>query len=132
MGRINNGRAYFFSPAGLILIESSGAKITALRFVRRISSSAEKTAIIKKALRELSEYFYKHRKKFTLPLKFSGTDFQIKVWKELCKIPRGGLISYKELAAKIGRPRAARAVANACGLNKIAVIVPCHRVVASV
>lgn len=58
-----------------------------------------------------------------------GTDFQKKVWQELSKIPKGETITYAELAAKIGKPNAARAVGNAVGANPIAYLVPCHRVV---
>lgn len=58
-----------------------------------------------------------------------GTDFQKKVWSEIKKIPKGKTITYKELAKKIGRPRAYRAVANACAQNPLLVTIPCHRVI---
>ena len=58
-----------------------------------------------------------------------GTDFQKKVWAEIKKIPKGKTISYKELAIKIGKPRAYRAVANACAKNPLLEIIPCHRVI---
>ncbi|OGI63585.1 6-O-methylguanine DNA methyltransferase [Candidatus Nomurabacteria bacterium RIFCSPHIGHO2_01_FULL_40_12] len=58
-----------------------------------------------------------------------GTIFQKKVWRALCDIPKGKTITYKELAKKIGRPRSARAVANAVGANPMTIIIPCHRVV---
>jgi AraC family transcriptional regulator of adaptative response/methylated-DNA-[protein]-cysteine methyltransferase len=64
-----------------------------------------------------------------IPLDLSGTLFQQHVWKELRLIPFGATISYSELAARIGRPDAVRAVANACGGNHVAVLVPCHRVI---
>lgn len=60
-----------------------------------------------------------------------GTDFQISVWLELTKIKRGEVVTYKELAKRIGRPKAIRAVANAVGRNPFAPVVPCHRVVRS-
>ena len=60
-----------------------------------------------------------------------GTEFQKKVWQEIVKIPAGEVLSYKQLAANIGKPNAARAVANACGANPFPVKVPCHRVVGS-
>ncbi|HIF37097.1 MAG TPA: methylated-DNA--[protein]-cysteine S-methyltransferase [Marine Group III euryarchaeote] len=60
-----------------------------------------------------------------------GTPFQVKVWNELKKIPRGEVRTYKEIAIKIGKPKAARAVANACALNPNPIIVPCHRVIRS-
>ena len=58
-----------------------------------------------------------------------GTDFQKMVWSEITKIPKGKTITYKELAAKIGKPKAYRAVANACAKNPLLEIIPCHRVV---
>ena len=60
-----------------------------------------------------------------------GTDFQIKVWKEIKKIPKGKVKTYKELAKAIEKPNASRAVANACGKNPYPVIIPCHRVIRS-
>ena len=61
----------------------------------------------------------------------SGTAFQVSVWRTLLKIPKGQTISYAELARRIGKPKAYRAVANACGKNPLPVIIPCHRVIAS-
>lgn len=67
----------------------------------------------------------------TLPMALPGTEFQQAVWQALCRIPRGQTISYKALAEAVGRPRAIRAAASACGANPLALIVPCHRVIAS-
>ena len=64
-------------------------------------------------------------------MKLDGTDFQVAVWKELLKIPRGRTKTYKEIAVAIGRPNSSRAVANACAQNPYAPDVPCHRVVRS-
>ncbi|OPX56260.1 methylated-DNA--[protein]-cysteine S-methyltransferase [Oceanospirillum multiglobuliferum] len=64
-----------------------------------------------------------------LPLALKGTDFQKQVWQALLEIPVETTISYRELAQKIGKPKAIRAVASACAANKIAVLIPCHRVV---
>jgi len=66
-----------------------------------------------------------------LPLHLRGTAFQIAVWRKLLAIPEGGLVTYGELAASLGRPNAARAVGSAVGANSIAIFVPCHRVVAA-
>lgn len=66
-----------------------------------------------------------------LPLALPGTEFQQAVWQALCRIPRGQTISYKALAEAAGRPRAIRAAASACGANPLALVVPCHRVIAS-
>lgn len=64
-----------------------------------------------------------------LPLDFQGTLFQQQVWEALRTIPAGETISYQALAAKVGKPSAVRAVASACGANRLAIIVPCHRVI---
>lgn len=64
-------------------------------------------------------------------LELKGTDFQMKVWKALCEIPFGEIVSYTEIAEKIGKPKAVRAVANAIGANPIAYFIPCHRVIRS-
>jgi methylated-DNA-[protein]-cysteine S-methyltransferase len=64
-------------------------------------------------------------------MKLEGTDFQIKVWNELNKIPSGETKTYKEIAKILGNPKAARAVANACARNPHPIIIPCHRVVRS-
>jgi AraC family transcriptional regulator of adaptative response/methylated-DNA-[protein]-cysteine methyltransferase len=66
-----------------------------------------------------------------LPLDLHGTPFQLSVWKEMLRIPAGKTLSYGEVARNIGRPKAFRAVAQACGANPVPVVVPCHRVVAS-
>ena len=63
--------------------------------------------------------------------KLNGTNFQIKVWKEIAKIPKGKTKSYKEIAIAIGRPNSSRAVANACGKNPYPIEIPCHRVIKS-
>ena len=64
-------------------------------------------------------------------MKTSGTNFQKKVWNEIKKIPKGRTTSYEQIAIAIGHPKAARAVANACGKNPNPIITPCHRVIAS-
>jgi len=64
-----------------------------------------------------------------LPLDIRGTAFQRRVWQTLCQIPAGTTVTYSEIAKRIGRPKASRAVAAACAANKIGVAIPCHRVV---
>jgi O-6-methylguanine DNA methyltransferase len=66
-----------------------------------------------------------------MPLDLIGTPFQVAVWKEMLRIPAGRVASYADVARNIGRPKAFRAVAQACGANPVPVVVPCHRVVAS-
>ena len=64
-------------------------------------------------------------------MKLQGTEFQIKVWKAISNIPEGKILTYKELAKTIGKPKAARAIANACGKNPYPIKIPCHRVIRS-
>ncbi|MEA4815920.1 MAG: methylated-DNA--[protein]-cysteine S-methyltransferase [Lachnospiraceae bacterium] len=91
----------------------------------------KETEIIKKTSAQLNEYFEGKRKSFDLPLSPNGTPFEKKVWNALLEIPYGKTKSYKEIAQKIGNPKACRAVGNANGKNHIAIIIPCHRVIAS-
>lgn len=80
---------------------------------------------------ELAEYFAGRRRSFDVPLRTPGTGFQMRVWAELLRIPYGATTSYGRLAIAIGSPSAVRAVARANGDNRIAIIVPCHRVIGS-
>jgi methylated-DNA-[protein]-cysteine S-methyltransferase len=77
----------------------------------------------------LREYFAGDRKEFDLPLKLSGTEFQVSVLEALQDIPYGETTSYGEIARRIGRPKAVRAVGAANGRNPIPIVVPCHRVI---
>ena len=86
-------------------------------------------AALRTAKRQLSEYFDGTRRDFELPLAPDGTVFQRRVWDELCRIPYGETISYGELAHRIRKPTASRAVGAANGRNPLAIIVPCHRVI---
>jgi methylated-DNA-[protein]-cysteine S-methyltransferase len=85
--------------------------------------------ILKKAEKQLAEYFAGKRKDFDLPLDPHGTIFQMKAWRELRKIPYGKTISYGEQAKRVGDAKKARAVGMANGRNPICIIVPCHRVI---
>jgi methylated-DNA-[protein]-cysteine S-methyltransferase len=87
--------------------------------------------VVHETIRQLQEYFEGKRTRFELPLKPAGTPFQMDTWRELQKIPYGTVISYRELAVRIGRPRACRGVGAANGANPIPIVIPCHRVVGS-
>ncbi|QFZ16562.1 methylated-DNA--[protein]-cysteine S-methyltransferase [Saccharothrix syringae] len=80
---------------------------------------------------QLAQYFAGERTSFDLEVDLIGTPFQRMVWQALCDIPYGETVSYGELAARLGRPTAARAVGLANGKNPISIVVPCHRVVGS-
>lgn len=78
----------------------------------------------------LEQFMNKKTKSVSYPYHLSATDFQQKVLKEVAAIPYGNTASYSEIAAKIGQPRAFRAVGNACNINPLPLLIPCHRVVA--
>ena len=86
--------------------------------------------VIAKAARQLKEYFSGKRKDFDVPLAPTGTEFQMKAWKQLSRIPYGKTISYAEQAKRLGNTKASRAVGTANSRNPISIIVPCHRVIA--
>lgn len=87
--------------------------------------------ILSQAVDEMNEYFAGKRTKFNVPLDLQGTPFQVRVWKELLKIPFGKTCSYRDIAKKIKNPKAVRAVGGANGKNPVCIIVPCHRVIAA-
>ena len=84
-----------------------------------------------KACTQLNEYFAGRRKECDLPVKLNGTEFQVSVLEALQDIPYGQTTSYGEIARRIGRPKAVRAVGAANGRNPIPIVVPCHRVIGS-
>lgn len=119
---------YFESRIGLIKIECDEKEIIEVCFVDE-KEEINASDLTEKAKKELWEYFIGKRLSFDLPLRLNGTEFQEKVWNELLKIPYGKTVSYKEIAERIGSPKACRAVGNANNKNKIAILIPCHRVV---
>ncbi|MBK9403028.1 MAG: methylated-DNA--[protein]-cysteine S-methyltransferase [Ignavibacteria bacterium] len=128
-------KAYYESEPGLIEITAGETGIITLYFTKKKSNlksdSKSFPVHLKDCIRQLDEYFKGKRMTFDLPLIISGTDFQKKVWNELKKIPFGKTASYKEIALKAGNIKAVRAIGNANNKNKIAVIIPCHRVIGS-
>ena len=81
-------------------------------------------------IRQLDEYFFEGRKIFNIEYSLNTTNFGMKVYKEMIKIPYGNTISYSELAKKVKKPKAYRAVGTLCGKNLLPIIIPCHRVTA--
>ncbi|MGH9581891.1 MAG: methylated-DNA--[protein]-cysteine S-methyltransferase, partial [Bryobacteraceae bacterium] len=86
---------------------------------------------LQQAAREVQEYFAGERLTFEIPLDLQGTPFQVRVWRELTRIPFGSARSYGEIAEAIGLAKAPRAVGGANGRNRLPIFVPCHRVIAS-
>jgi methylated-DNA-[protein]-cysteine S-methyltransferase len=125
----------YHSPIGKIKITADEHCVTELVFVEAsdlsdVDEPAEALPeIINSCVDELMEYFAGKRKHFTVPINQEGTEFQQKVWKELYELPYGKTMSYADLAKKLGDPKCIRAAASANGKNKIAIIVPCHRII---
>jgi methylated-DNA-[protein]-cysteine S-methyltransferase len=126
---------YYESPVGLIKIGGTEQYIAEISFIdnkEQIEHGAPGISdMIHQCTEELIEFFAGRRKVFTVPVHQEGTDFQKRVWSELLEIPFGKTISYLDLSKKLGDPKAIRAAAAANGKNKIAIIVPCHRVIGS-
>ena len=122
---------YYETDLGKIGIAENGHAITHIYYgeIDLENLSFIETPLIKKAYEELCEYLEGKRKEFDLPLELNGTEFQKKVWNALREIPYGKTCSYKEIAEKIGNPKACRAVGLANNRNPISIIVPCHRVI---
>lgn len=125
-------RAYMQSPIGWIRLEASGTFLSGASWVAEPEPlPASPTPLLQETIRQLTEYFAGERRQFELPLQPAGTPFQQKVWEELQRIPYGQTLTYGQLAARCGQPKAARAVGSASGKNPIFIIVPCHRVIQS-
>lgn len=120
----------FDSPIGKIAVFAEDGFITKIDLkTEEISDSEITEKVLFEAKKQLFEYFSGERKIFDLKYRFSGTDFQNSVWRELEKIPFGKTKTYGEIAAAAGNPKASRAVGSACNKNPLAIIVPCHRVI---
>lgn len=121
------------SPVGELLLVTSDRAVTALHFpgfTEPKATMATRPAIAREALAQLRAYFAGELKKFDLSLEpDGGTPFQQRVWKELRRIPYGVTCSYAEIAKRIGKPKAMRAVGAANGQNPICIVIPCHRVI---
>lgn len=123
-------RSFIDSPLGWLAIESSAAGLRSVAFLDEKDAAADTgDALCQEAARQLKAYFAGKRKTFDLPLDASGSVFQLTVWEALLQIPFGETISYGGLSARIGNPKAIRAVGHANGQNPLAIIVPCHRVI---
>ena len=124
------------SPVGPLLIAASDAGVHAIEFnaprhaLKRDARWCEGVHPVLDAIAaQLDEYFAGSRTSFDLPLAPEGTDFQRMVWHALATIPFGATCTYADIAARIGKPTAVRAVGAANGRNPIPIVLPCHRVI---
>lgn len=121
----------FESPVGRLLLTGSERSLTGLYTNGNDAPSGARRDPGRFAdeIRQLESYFAGEVHDFDIPVERAGTAFQLQVWDAMRTIDYGSTIAYAELARRVGRPSAARAVGAACGRNPIAIVVPCHRVV---
>lgn len=130
------------TPVGVVLVAGTGYAVTHIRhgenrvqliadFLSEFPESCVmgNNGYLKEACEALTDYFAGNSTSVEIAMAPEGTDFQRRIWQELCAIPYGETITYSELAERAGDPDATRAAANACGANPIPFIIPCHRVV---
>jgi methylated-DNA-[protein]-cysteine S-methyltransferase len=123
----------FVSSLGLVEIESADSGVTRVRLGsrgrQREVGDGDALAFAQQARGEILAYLAGSLRSFTVPIELEGTEFQRAVWDSLLRIPYGRTRTYGEVAAQLGKPRAARAVGTACKANPVPILVPCHRVV---
>ena len=117
------------TPLGLLRVVSNGEAICAVKVAEKPAERCP-DALVRRACRELQEYFTGARQRFDLPLDPAGTPFQKSVWRALTAVGWGSTTTYGALAAASGHPGAARAVGSAMRANPILILIPCHRVLA--
>jgi O-6-methylguanine DNA methyltransferase len=140
----------FVSPIGPLFLAASATGLVALEFQTRVLGQqtirhdssdlrkkqnrftfVESSKVMRPYVNELEEYFAGQRRTFQFPLDLRGTDFQLDCWRALLEIPYGETRTYADIARSVGKPTAFRAAGMANNRNPIAIVVPCHRVIAS-
>jgi len=125
------------TPIGALTLAASESGLASVAFGRALPASGPQSGAgsaetwLAEAERQFAEYFDGRRMEFDLPVDVHGTDFQRRVWRAVATVPYGETASYAEVAGRAGAPGAHRAAGSACGANPLAIVVPCHRVVAS-
>jgi methylated-DNA-[protein]-cysteine S-methyltransferase len=119
------------SPIGTLKIKADGTHVHNIEFVHTKRTTLTKSPLLRRCIKELEEYFGGKRRRFTVPFKTKGTEFQKSIWSTMRTVEHGNTVSYGALAKAIKRPKAFRAVANACGKNPLPIIIPCHRITAA-
>jgi methylated-DNA-[protein]-cysteine S-methyltransferase len=129
--------AWMESPVGRLLLVRDGDGLRSVSFRERERAAEVREGwrtdhkALSEVVRQLKAYFAGELREFDLQLAPQGTEFQLRVWRELLRIPYGETISYGELARRIGSVKASRAVGLANASNPLAIVVPCHRVIGS-
>ena len=121
---------YVNSPVGILRLSGSDEALSEVRLVAE-PGPEEQPEALSQTVKELCAYFAGSLREFTVPTQPLGTKFQQAVWEALKTIPYGEVRTYAQVAAMIGKPKAARAVGQAVGANPCLILIPCHRVVAA-
>jgi methylated-DNA-[protein]-cysteine S-methyltransferase len=129
-----NWDAVIAFPKMKVAVATRDERVCGIRYLpSSVAVKAPVNALAERAVRQLERYLKDPDVKFDLPLLIEGTEFQRRLWDALCEIPRGRTLTYGEMARKLGGAdfESARAVGQACGDNKLPIVIPCHRVVAA-
>ena len=131
MGKTVSYVTYYQSPLGKLKLEGHDTALTGLCFVgdEEVFTTSHRVGVLGSVCLQLDEYFDGSRTQFDLPIELDGTEFQRAVWRYAATLSYGSTCSYRQLAERIGRLTACRAVAQALGKNPLLLVVPCHRVV---
>src|ERR1700744_1430873 len=125
--------AFYHSPVGILRLGGTEHYISEISFLDQMPAGAEThlNPLLQQCQEQLMEYFQGLRRAFDLPVHQEGSEFQQRVWGDLMGIPYGRTISYMDLAKRVGDPKSVRAVGTTNGKNRIAIVLPCHRVIGS-
>lgn len=125
----NDRYRIWISPLGPLTLTERSERLVAMQWTAAPATESADTPLLRETERQLAAYFAGRLRQFQLPLGLEGTDFQLSVWRALQEIPYGETAAYADIAARIGCPKAVRAVGMANHRNPLAIIVPCHRVI---
>lgn len=126
--------AFYSSPIGPLEVQCNDTYVIAIKFIDHAEQPptvSVQGSLLYQCFQQMDEYFAGNRKEFTFPIYQEGTDFQKQVWAQLQTIPYGVTISYADLSKQLGDIKKIRAVGATNGKNKLAIVVPCHRVIGS-
>ncbi len=119
------------TPLGVLCVEAGNGAIRAISFSSPSFGAPKKSSITDSAIEQLRAYFGGELQHFSLPIAPEGTNFERNVWDALIKVPYASTCSYSDIANTLHNPKAIRAVGRANGLNPIAIVIPCHRIIGS-
>ncbi|MCH1609630.1 MAG: methylated-DNA--[protein]-cysteine S-methyltransferase [Flavobacteriaceae bacterium] len=123
---------YFESDIGILSVSTHNQEVISISFVDEIEkTSASPSPVLQKALKQIEEYFNGKRSEFDFPYRWVGTDFQVKIWKLVSRIPYGTSLAYVKVAQAYGDAKMVRAVGAALAKNPLIILIPCHRVMGS-